>query len=257
MITNRYDGLQGDWAEYARVARKFVGARWASIPPDDADDLVQRLILAMHHVGQKKGLEPGGWLWTTAHYELCHYWRERSHQPHVSLNEQHDNGDGKGRELWETIAARAVDLEAQMDAKIWLEGCPDRVKTIARKQVEGNILTERESGYMSWWRQRVGIRQPFSDQRAASSEAQEVKLPPPRVTVYAAICAVLARNCAPLHERQITELVAAAYPPLVDSVKGNFHRRIHTTLIKRRNTVFRRVAPATWILAGRPQPHTM
>ena len=257
MLHNHYDGLEGDWAEYARVAQKFVGARWASIPPDDADDLVQRIILAMHRVAQEKGLGIGGWLWTKAQFELWHYWRERSHQPSVSLNEQHDNGNGKGRELWETIAAPEVDLEAQIDAKIWLESCPDRVKTIARKQVEGETLTERESGYMSWWRKRVGIREPFSDHKVASSEAHEVRLPTLRVTVYAAICAVLARSSTPLHERQITELVAAAYPPLVESIKGKFNRRIHVTLIKRQKTVFRRVAPATWILAGRPQAHTM
>ena len=103
----------------------------------------------------------------------------------------------------------------------------------------------------------MGIREPFSDQKVASSEAQEVKLPTLRVTLYAAICAVLARSSTPLHERQITDLVAAAYPPLVANIKGKFNRRIHVTLIKRQRTVFKRVAPATWILAGTPQAHVM
>ncbi len=33
MLNHHYDGLEGDWAEYAQVAQKFVRDRWASIPP--------------------------------------------------------------------------------------------------------------------------------------------------------------------------------------------------------------------------------
>ena len=82
-------------------------------------------------------------------------------------------------------------------------------------------------------------------------QAHEVKLPPLRVTVYKAICMVLAQSLTPLHERELTELVATAYPPLVESIKGKFNRQIHVTLIKRqRNGVCERVAPATWRFTG-------
>jgi hypothetical protein len=77
-----------------------------------------------------------------------------------------------------------------------------------------------------------------------------VKLTPYRVTVYKAICVVLERSPTPLHEKEITRLVAVAYPPLAEHIKG-FHRQVHSALCKRqRNGVCERVAPATWRFNG-------
>lgn len=128
MLDHHYDGLESDWAEFAEVAQKFVRARlFTSIPPEDAEDLVQRIILAMAEVSRKTGRSPGGWLWATARYELFHYWREQARWPRLSLNQKRDNDGEYGRELWETLAAPASDLDAQLDAKTWLERCPPRL----------------------------------------------------------------------------------------------------------------------------------
>lgn len=251
MLNHRYDGLEGDWAEYAQVAQKFIRARWASIPPDDAEDLVQRIILAMHQVAQKTGRGPGGWLWVTARYELSHYWRERAHRPHISLNKElQGDGNGKVRELWETLAAPEADLDAQLNARIWLAGCSDKVMGIARKLAEGETLTESERGYIAWWRRRVGIPTPRSGHKKSSSQAHEIKLPLLRVTVYRAICVVLGRSPTPLHEKEIVRLVAEAYPPLARSIK-NFNRQMHATLCKRqRNGVCEREIYSAFVVSS-------
>lgn len=254
MLNHHYDGLEGAWAEYAEVAQKFVRARlyWL-IPPEDAQDMVQRIILAMAEVGRKMGREPGGWLWVTARYELLHYWRERARWPCLSFNQKRD-GDEDGRELWETLAdTSGPDLDAQLDASNWLERCPDKVLRAARKLAEGEPLTEAERGYLAWWRGRMGIPTPRSGHRLSSSQAHQTQLPPLRVTVYKAVCAVLAQSPTPLHEKEIAQLVAGVYPPLAEHIK-NFNRQVHTTLCKRqRNGVCERVAPATWRFNGEGQ----
>ncbi len=246
MLDHHYDGLEGVWAEYAEVAQKFVRARlYTLILPEDAEDLVQRIILAMAEVGRKLNRGPGGWLWMTAHYELLHYWRERSQWPLLSLNQKYDD-DPRGRELWETLAAPDSDLDAQLDAGMWLERCGPRILGIAQKMMMGYLLTEAERAYLHWWRKRMGIPTPKSGHRLSSSQAHEVKLTPYRVTVYKAICVVLERSPTPLHEKDIARLVAAEYPPLAQRIKS-FDRQVHTTLLKRqRNGVCERVAPATW-----------
>ena len=249
MLDHHYDGLEGDWAKFAEVAQKFVRARRAIIPPEDAEDLVQRIILTMAEVGRKLGRPAGGWLWKTAYYELLHYWRERAVWPLLSLNQKYDH-DPQGRELWETLRAPETDLDAQLDASTWLERCSDRILGIARKMMIGEMLTEAERGYLAWWRRRMGIPGPRSGHRMSSSRAHEVRLPPLRVTVYKAICAVLKQCPTPMHEKEIARLVAVAYPPLAQHIR-NFNRQVHTTLIKRQgNGVCERVAPATWRFNG-------
>jgi hypothetical protein len=129
---------------------------------------------------------------------------------------------------------------------MWLERCGPRILGIARKMMMGETLTVAERGYLHWWRRRMGIATPRCGHTMRSSQAHEVGLPPLRVTVYQAICQVLERSPTPLHEKDIARLVAEEYPPLTRRIK-NFHRQVHTTLIKRQyNGVCQRVAPATW-----------
>ncbi len=185
----------------------------------------------------------------TAHYELLHYWRERSQWPLLSLNHKQD-GNGKGRELWETLAAPDSDLDAQLDAGNWLESCGPRILGIAQKMMMGYLLSGAERAYLYWWRKRMGIPTPKSGRSMSASRAHEVRLPPLRVTVYKAICVVLKQSPTPLHEKEITRLVAMASPPLAEHIKG-FHRQVHATLWKRQGTgVCERVAPATWRFNG-------
>jgi hypothetical protein len=114
----------------------------------------------------------------------------------------------------------------------------------------GEPLTEAERGYLHWWRRRNGIPTPRSGHRMHPARAHEVRLPPPRVTVYEAICRVLKESPAPLHEREIARLVGEGYPPLAQHIR-DLEDRVSATLHKRRKSrPFDRVAPATWCWNG-------
>ena len=73
----------------------------------------------------------------------------------TSLNEQIDDGEGNTIELYQTLADdRAIDLEAWVDARIWLRGCPRRLVKIAVKRYRGKPLNLKERLYLCRWRQK-------------------------------------------------------------------------------------------------------
>jgi hypothetical protein len=89
-----------------------------------------------------------------AAYQCQKYWRAiRRETSILSLNTELDYGDGDTTELIDTIIDdKAIDLEAWIDAKTWLLGCPKRLITIAGKRVKGVALTNEEHQYL--WRFR-------------------------------------------------------------------------------------------------------
>jgi hypothetical protein len=58
-------------------------------------------------------------------------------------------------ELIETIADdRAIDLDAWLDARTWLLGCPRRLVQIANKIRLEQALTNKEHQYLWYWRKK-------------------------------------------------------------------------------------------------------
>ena len=80
-----------------------------------------------------------------AAYECQKYWRQARRQSNIySLNKELDNADGNTIELIETIADdKAIDLDAWMDAAVWLLGCPTRLIEIADKRVKSIALDNK------------------------------------------------------------------------------------------------------------------
>jgi hypothetical protein len=73
-----------------------------------------------------------------------------------SLSKPIFDGEGNYTELGELIADdRAVDLEAWVDIKTWLAGCPKRLIGIAYKRVKGESLTDKDRQYLSRYRQQT------------------------------------------------------------------------------------------------------
>jgi len=73
----------------------------------------------------------------------------------VSLNSQIEDGEGNSIELIDTIADdSAVDVDAWLDAKTWLLGCPRQLVEIAYKMVNGEALTNEERQYLWYWRRK-------------------------------------------------------------------------------------------------------
>ena len=91
-----------------------------------------------------------------ASYECHRYWRQLKRQLTIlSLNTEINDGDGNTTELIETVADdRAIDLEAWLEAKTWLLGCPERLVVIASKRVKGIPLTNADMIYLCKWRKR-------------------------------------------------------------------------------------------------------
>jgi len=143
-----------DWEKYSEVADRFQHkARF-----EDRDDLRHNIILRLAEVASNNGHEPFtiGAMIRVASYVVMEYWHsEKRNGKVISLNTDIGNGDGDSMELMDTIADdNALNLEAWVDARTWLMGCPKRLIQIADKKVKGIALTNADMIYICRWRQK-------------------------------------------------------------------------------------------------------
>jgi hypothetical protein len=179
---NGYDGLNGDWALFYKVARGFI----RRVKPEDRQDFLHDLLLTMHKVKVKyqaigKELTEGG-LIRIACYDVADYWRKwykrvngidcgscsRQQRekckdwylypdcPKAVKQERLDklieDGNGDSTPLYEMIADdHAVDVAARLEARLILQSYPHRFVLIAYKKYAGYKLTESERQY--YWRE--------------------------------------------------------------------------------------------------------
>lgn len=143
-----------DWDKFAEIAQKFE--RKAKY--QDREDLRQDIIVRLAEVERNNGHKPftEGAMVRVASYVVMEYWHNIKRKPTtLSLNHKLEDGNGHATEVWESLADdKAIDLEAWMDAKTWLLGCPKRLVEIARKRASGNVLDETERRYFNRCRNR-------------------------------------------------------------------------------------------------------
>jgi hypothetical protein len=140
-----------DWDEYTKVAERFQHkAKW-----EDREDLNHTILLSLAQAQIGLDNNGGGQLSDVAmlriaSYECHRYWRHLKRQLTIlSLNTEINDGDGNTTELIETVADdRAIDLEAWLEAKTWLLGCPERLVVIAGKRLKGIPLNKRDQKYL-------------------------------------------------------------------------------------------------------------
>jgi hypothetical protein len=142
-----------DWQKYIEIADKFQHkAKY-----EDREDLRQDIILRLAEVASNNGHKPftEASMVRVASYVTMEYWHNLKRQPNIgSLNEEISDGEGNSVELYQTIADdKAIDLDAWLDAKTWLAGCPKRLVDIARKRAVGKPLSETERRYFNRYRQ--------------------------------------------------------------------------------------------------------
>jgi hypothetical protein len=132
-----------DWSKYIAVAKRYQ----YKAKPEDREDLNHDIIVSLAEAQRAKDNNGGGQLsdialLRLAAYECQKYWRRVKRQISIgSLNTELDNGDGDSIELIETIADdKAIDLDAWLDASIWLLGCPVRLIEIADKRTKDIAL---------------------------------------------------------------------------------------------------------------------
>jgi hypothetical protein len=145
-----------DWNKYIEIASKFQHKAKVA----DQEDLRQNIILRLAEVESKynssgQSLTEGGMV-RVASYTVLAYWREIMRLPPItSLNRIVDDGEGNETELCQMLADdKAIDVEAWLDAKLWLYRAPARLVKIAHRKVNGLPLTTAEQTYLSRQRQK-------------------------------------------------------------------------------------------------------
>jgi len=178
---NGYHQLQGEWLTYYQVASRM--AHSAII--DDRQDLLHDIMLNLAIAGRNNGHKPDNqsWMYRIASFTRAQYWRDwfyrnrgihcgrcskeqrkqckendlYAHCPRAirveRLDEPMADEDGHLTELGELIADdKALDLDAWLDARTFLLGCPERLIEIAEKKRQGENLNNEEHQYL--WRFR-------------------------------------------------------------------------------------------------------
>jgi len=146
-----------DYGKYISVADRYQ--RKAKY--QDREDLNHTIILSLAQVQLAKDNNGGGQLSDVAmlriaSYECQKYWRAIKRQLTIlSLNTDIYDGDGNTTELIDTVADdKAIDLEAWLDARTWLLGCPKRLIVIACKRFKGIPLEPKDQEYLRRYRVR-------------------------------------------------------------------------------------------------------
>jgi DNA-directed RNA polymerase specialized sigma24 family protein len=182
--------VEHDWEKYIEIARRFEH----KANYQDREDLRHSIILALaqqveryRHNGDKPLTEFG--MLRIASHTVADYYRDlrlptgyrpcgrcpktqrskcakyelydqcRKGVEVVSLNSHIEDGEGNSIELIDTIADdNAIDLDAWLDAKVWLLGCPRRLIEIAHKIVNGEALNHGEICYLSRFREKSQLK---------------------------------------------------------------------------------------------------
>jgi len=143
-----------DWEKYIIIADRFQHkARF-----QDREDLKHNIIVRLAEVAQRNGHKPltEPTMVRVASFVVLEYWHtEKRNGKVISLNTETEDGEGNTVELIDTIADdKAIDLEAWVDARTWLLGCPKRLIEVARKRVKGIPLEGKEQDYLDHWRRK-------------------------------------------------------------------------------------------------------
>ena len=146
-----------DWDKYIAVADRFQYKAKAQ----DIEDLNHTILLSLAQTQISLDNNGGGQLSDVAmlriaSYECQKYWRAIKRQLTIlSLNTEIADGEGNITELIDTLADdKAIDLDAWLDARTWLLGCPKRLVVIAGKRLKGIPLEPKDQEYLRRFRRR-------------------------------------------------------------------------------------------------------
>ena len=174
---NGYDRLQGDWLAYYKVARNFTG----KVKPEDREDFLHDLFveyakIASSYQSKGKELTTGG-LVRIAQYRVANYWRKWFKRINgrdcsrcskaqkakckagnlylqcpksvklESLDTIIEDGNGDSSPLCELLADDSADFIPRLEAKLILQGYPQRFVKLAYKKYAGYPLDKVEQNY--------------------------------------------------------------------------------------------------------------
>jgi len=152
-----YDRLDGEWRQWYETAHRFE----RKVPTQDRGDIRHNIILELALARSRDGDKPFSvaMMCRVASFVVADYWRKAKSKPTMlSLNTEIEDGDGNTTELINTVADdKAIDLEAWIDARTFLLGCPHRLVQIANKINKGQSLDGKDRKYLWKWRKREQI----------------------------------------------------------------------------------------------------
>lgn len=147
--------FEGEWGEYWETAKRFERKARAGEWQDLRHDIIVRLAeVAKEYQLEGKTLTEAGMI-RVASYTTRRYWYQKARWGRItSLNAPIEDKDGNSIELIETIADdKAIDLEAWVDARTWLLGCPERLLQIAHKRLNQIDLSGWDRKYLKrFWK---------------------------------------------------------------------------------------------------------
>jgi hypothetical protein len=184
---NGYRQLEGDWLTYYQVALRFTH----KVKPEDREDLLHDIMIALADVERNKGHKPftEAVMYRIASVAVNHYWyrhykvnngldcqhcskaqRAKCKEGDLyrecpkaikleSLNKPVIDSEGNTTELGEMIADdKAIDLDAWVDARMFLLGFPKRLMDIAHKINNVESLTWSDYKYLQRYRKREQMK---------------------------------------------------------------------------------------------------
>ena len=183
--------MELDWGKYITVADRFQRKAISQ----DREDLRQDIILRLAEVAQRNGDKPLSVkaMLRIASFIVADYWRNLNRasvkvcvftgvatkpkyarckweykpfscrectylavRPIGSLNQEIEDGEGNTEELIDTLADdSAIDLDAWLDARRWLLGCPKRLIEVAYKRASGLPLKAKDREYLSHYHRKA------------------------------------------------------------------------------------------------------
>jgi len=180
---NGYDQLAGDWLTYYKVASQFSHKAKAQDREDLLHDIMITLAVVARNNGHKPLTEPA--MYRIASVTKANYWRAqykltngldcgscskaqrkecKEHDLYSEcpkaikleyLSKRMVDSEGNLTELGELIADdKAVDLDAWLDDKTFIAGCPQRLIGIGYKIRNGIPLDHKEQHYLDYWRKK-------------------------------------------------------------------------------------------------------
>ncbi|MBA7605693.1 hypothetical protein ES703_12827 [subsurface metagenome] len=143
-----YDQLEGEWHDWLEVAKRYE----YKVPSQDRYDMRHDIILELHRARQRDGKPlPLLRAYRIASLTVALYWRKAKRLPTIlSLDQPTTDYQGNELRLLDTVADdTAIDLDAWLDASLFLLGCPMRLIEIATKRRDGIPLNERDRRYFN------------------------------------------------------------------------------------------------------------
>jgi len=184
-----YDQLDGEWHDWLPVAKRYE----VKVPAQDRYDMRHTILLELAKARNRDGKPiPLLRAYRIASLMVALYWREankasvkvciydglpkalhcpacryngqkpcpyQASRPVQSLENEVTDNEGNTVRLIDTVADdTAIDIEAWLDASLWLLSCPVRLIQIAQKRLEGKRLGWKDYKYLQRYRQKEQAR---------------------------------------------------------------------------------------------------